>query len=117
MRLLVGMVCNKVAFQVRKQHAARRDSRRRVEVAPDELDTLTDGISSGRVAAGRDLLREFRQRLSIEERQLADLRGAGCPWDEIATRLGGTAVARRKQLARAARRVAAELGLNEGADE
>jgi hypothetical protein len=41
------------------------------------------------------------RRPSEEERALANLRADGCGWTEIAARLGGTAEARRKQLARA----------------
>jgi DNA-binding CsgD family transcriptional regulator len=65
------------------------------------------------VAAGRELLSAFRQRLTEEERQLADLRGQGYDWAEIAARVGGTPQARRKQLTRAADRVAQQLGLDE----
>src|SRR5207249_2058692 len=36
-KLLAGMVCRKVAFQVRKHHAQRRDSRRQVETTPEQL--------------------------------------------------------------------------------
>src|SRR6516164_6920798 len=56
-----------------------------------------------RHSAGR---REYRR---LEARQLADLRGQGCGWAEIATRLGGTADACRKQLARAIDRVEHQL--------
>ena len=41
--------------------------------------------------------------------------GQGLAWDEVARQLGGTAQARRMQLARAAERVARELGLDDGA--
>jgi hypothetical protein len=40
---------------------------------------------------------------------LADLRGQGCEWAEIAARVGETAQARRMQLARAVRRVERQL--------
>ena len=51
--------------------------------------------------AGRELLEEYRNRLSDEEWALADLRAQGCDWAEIASQLGGTPQARCKQLARA----------------
>jgi DNA-binding CsgD family transcriptional regulator len=63
------------------------------------------------VVAGQELLTRFRQSLSDEERQLADLRSQGLSWADIAARLGGTAQARRMQLARAVERAARELGL------
>jgi hypothetical protein len=61
------------------------------------------------MVAGRELLEEFRRRLSEEERALADLRAQGCEWPEIAARLGGTPEARRKQFARAVDRVEEQL--------
>ena len=48
---------------------------------------------------------------------MADLRSAGREWAEIAAELGGTAQARRKQLARAVKRVSQELGLDGTLDE
>ena len=59
----------------------------------------------------------FRDRLSDEERGLADLRAAGREWADIAREVGGTAEARRKQLTRAISRVCKELGLEETGDE
>jgi len=111
-KLLAGMVTRKVAFQVRKHHAQRRDIRLQIEANPAE--TPAPGASPSRVLAGRDLLREFRQRLTAEELALADLRAEGCQWSDIAARLGGTAKARCKQLARALSRVARELDMDEG---
>jgi hypothetical protein len=61
------------------------------------------------MVAGRELLEEFRRRLSEEERALVDLRAQGCEWPEIAAKLGGTAQARRKQFARAVDRVEEQL--------
>lgn len=112
-RLLVGMVRNRVAEEVRKQGRQRRDYRlvadgsAALNAAAGQLPTPS------RVLAGKELLAEVRQRLSEEERQMADLRGQGTPWDEIAGLLGGTAQARRVQLKRALDRVSAELGLEE----
>lgn len=48
----------------------------------------------------------FRQRLSDEERPLAERRAAGPAWAAIAAEMGGTAQSRRKQLERAVERVA-----------
>jgi DNA-directed RNA polymerase specialized sigma24 family protein len=64
------------------------------------------------VVAAKDLFQQFRQRLSEAERQLADRRGQGLSWADIAARLGGTAPARRRQLTRAVQRVSRELGLD-----
>jgi hypothetical protein len=61
------------------------------------------------MVAGRELLEEFRRRLSEEERALVDLRAQGFEWPEIAAKLGGTPQARRKQFARAVDRVEEQL--------
>jgi RNA polymerase sigma-70 factor (ECF subfamily) len=55
----------------------------------------------------------FRERLSDEERRIADLRASGCDWASVAAELGGTAEGRRKQLARAVVRVEQDLGLKQ----
>ena len=68
-------------------------------------------------AANPGMLEMFRERLSEEERQLADLRAAGVRWDEIAARLNGHPEALRKKLDRAVQRVARSLGLEYGEDE
>ena len=65
----------------------------------------------GRVA---ELLNAFRAGLTPDERHLVDLRGEGSSWAEIATRLGGTADARRVQLGRAIDRVARLLNIDDG---
>jgi RNA polymerase sigma-70 factor (ECF subfamily) len=111
MRLLVQMARNKVVSQARKQKARPADQHR---VETSNLDALdTAGLDPARLVAGRDLLEEVRRRLSPEERQVADLRGQGKSWPEIAAELGGTPEALRKQLTRALDRVAQELGLDE----
>ena len=112
-KLLVGMTRNKLAFQARKQRAMRRDNRRIQTLDLETCDVAASDASPSQVVAGQELLENFRQRLSPEERQLADLRTQGRDWADIAAVLGGTAQARRKQLARAVERVAKELGLDE----
>jgi RNA polymerase sigma-70 factor (ECF subfamily) len=113
LKLLVGMTRNKLAFQARKHHCQKRDVRLAAggEGAGEAADSTP---SPSRIVAGKELLDEFRRRLSPEERRLADLRSQGQGWDEIAAAVGGTAKARCKQLARAADRVARELGLDDG---
>jgi RNA polymerase sigma-70 factor (ECF subfamily) len=106
LRLLVVMSRHKLSQQVRRHRADRRDYRRLEACDPAYLDGRTAVVPSpSRLVAGRELLEEFRRRLSVEERLLADLRAQGCEWAEIATRLGGSAEACRKQLARALDRV------------
>jgi RNA polymerase sigma-70 factor (ECF subfamily) len=109
-RLLVRMARNKLASAARGQHRQRRDQRR--QGGADELADLADPHPGpAETACGRELLQRFREGLSEEERLLVDLRGEGQGWAEIAASLGGTAQARRMQLARAVERVARALGL------
>jgi RNA polymerase sigma-70 factor (ECF subfamily) len=113
-RLLVVMARRKLAQQVRRHRAARRDYRRSEERDPVYLAGRTcANPSPSRLVAGRELLDEFRRRLTDEERQLADLRAQGVEWAAIASLLGGNPAARSKQLARALDRVEQEL---EGSD-
>jgi DNA-directed RNA polymerase specialized sigma24 family protein len=112
-KLLVGMTRKKVAFQARKQRALRRDNRRLEALNPETHDVAATDPNPSQVLIHQELLESFRQRLSAEERQLAELRAQGRDWAEIATLLGGTAQARRKQLARAVERAAKDLGLEE----
>jgi RNA polymerase sigma-70 factor (ECF subfamily) len=68
-------------------------------------------------AAGRELLVEFRKRLSSEEAELVDLRVQGREWADIAAERKESAEALRKRLTRALDRVAQQLGLDEAVDE
>jgi DNA-directed RNA polymerase specialized sigma24 family protein len=114
--LLVRMAHNKLAGHARFHRRQRRDTRQAAE-----LDVTAGPAAPGpgpeRVAAGRDLLEALRGRLTAEERELADRRGAGQGWEEIAAALGGSAGGRRMQLKRALDRVAPELGLGDDAEE
>jgi RNA polymerase sigma factor (sigma-70 family) len=114
LKLLTAMARNKLAFQVRKQRALKRDCSR--DIAGDLVAEGIDGgvASPSREVEARDLLRELQRRLSPEERQLVELRHQGHDWPAIADRLAGSAEALRKKHARALDRVAKELGL-EGA--
>jgi RNA polymerase sigma-70 factor (ECF subfamily) len=114
LKLLVAMARNKLASAARREHRQRRDQRRTTG-DPAALDRVVDDEPSpSQVVAGRELLEEFRRRLSPEEQQLSELRRRGLSWSAIAGQLGGTAQARRVQLSRAADRVLRELGLEEG---
>jgi RNA polymerase sigma-70 factor (ECF subfamily) len=117
LRLLVVMARNKLSHQTRKHRAAKRDYRRLEARDPAYLDSPSALPSPSRLVASRELLDEFRRRLSAEERMLADLRAEGFDWAEVATRLGGTPQARRKQLARALDRVEQELEVGESGDD
>jgi RNA polymerase sigma factor (sigma-70 family) len=111
--LLVSMVHNKLASAARKQHRQRRDSRRLAPDGANKLEQVSDDSPSpSELVAGEELQR-FRKSLSREETEIADLRGQGVAWADIAAQLGGTVEARRSQLSRAIDRVSRELGLDE----
>jgi RNA polymerase sigma-70 factor (ECF subfamily) len=109
-KLLVVMTRHKLANQVRRHRAERRDIGRLESHDPADLEGHpVHDPSPSRMVAGRELLEEFRRRLTENERALVDLRAQGCEWPEIAARLGGTPQARRKQFARAVDRVEQQL--------
>jgi len=114
-KLLVGMARKKLLFQVRKQRAQCRDVRRLEPIVRDDGGAVAADPSPSRQCEAQDLLHSFRQRLTPEERQLAELRAKGREWPDIAAEIGGTPSGRRKQLTRAVDRVARELGLDETA--
>jgi RNA polymerase sigma-70 factor (ECF subfamily) len=110
--LLVRMARNKLASAARRQYRDRRDIRK-AEADDVSLSQVANADPSpSEEVGGRELLERLRAELTIEERQLAQLRGEGLAWDEIAHRLGGKAQARRMQLVRAIERVAARMGLD-----
>jgi RNA polymerase sigma-70 factor (ECF subfamily) len=115
-KLLVGMARKKVLVQVRKQRAQCRDVRRLEPITREGAAVAADP-SPSRQCEARDLLHSLQQRLTPEERQLAELRAQGREWPDIAAQVGGTPGGRRKQLTRAIDRVARELGLDEKGHE
>ena len=113
-QLLVKIAQNKVASAARREFSQRRDGRR-LDAGGHALGSLAapePGPST--VVASAELLSAFRDRLSGDERRLVDLRTEGDSWAEIATKMGGTADARRVQLARAVDRIARELHIDDG---
>jgi RNA polymerase sigma factor (sigma-70 family) len=113
-KLLVTMARNKLASAARFHFQERRNARRMSAHAHESARrTVAPEGDPGEIVADRELLNKFRERLSQEERQLAEWRSQGASWAEIAAHLGGTPDARRLQLSRAVDRVASELGLEE----
>src|SRR5260370_26674916 len=91
LKRLVGMTRRKLACQARKHHRQRRDSRRAATDGQEQLAAVAAaGPGPSQLAAGRELLQQVRERLSKEERRLADLRGQGYDWAEIAAQVGET---------------------------
>jgi RNA polymerase sigma-70 factor (ECF subfamily) len=110
--LLVTMTRNKLAMQARRYRQAKRDVRR--TAADDEAlgGVAGTGASPPDIAAVRELLSTLLDRLTEEEREIAQRRALGQDWTAIAAEMGGSADARRKQLGRAIDRLAPELGLD-----
>ncbi len=112
--LLVKMAQNKLAHQMRRHRQQCRDVR--VVVSADDTgfgDLQGSAATPDRIAGAREELARLRERLGPEERQMADLRGEGRDWNEIAAALGGTAEARRKQFQRALTAALVALGIEE----
>jgi RNA polymerase sigma-70 factor (ECF subfamily) len=111
-RLLVGMARNRLADHVRFHQRHRRDVRRTGGDGPEQATIPWAGETPSEVVSRRELLAMFRERLSGEERTVAEFRSQGHDWADVARELGGTPDGRRKQLARAVARVGQELGLD-----
>ena len=92
LRLLVNMSRKKLADQAHQQGAARRDYRR-LDPNPSQRPFVTTIPDPSQQAAAKELLEEFRKRLSPEERSLAELRTSGQNWNQIATVQGENAEA------------------------
>jgi RNA polymerase sigma factor (sigma-70 family) len=110
--LLATMARNRLLNHVKKQRAQRRDVRRLEAFDVIDAQPAATVDTPSQIAAGREMLDEFRGRLTTEERQLADRRARGDAWVDIARELGGSPDALRVRLARAVERVADELGLD-----
>ncbi len=107
MALLLKMANNKVIDRHRREVVRRTYDH--VEQGEEVVARGTSTASS--IVSGRELLSEFRNRLSDGERKIAGMRKNGMAWDEIATELGETPDALRKRLGRACDRAIEELGI------
>jgi RNA polymerase sigma factor (sigma-70 family) len=104
-RLLMTMARNRAISRGRAERRLVRDVRRLV-AGPGVLEQLPDAQPSpSQLASRREELDVLKASLSIEERQIFELRLGGFSWDEVATRLGGNGAARRMQLSRGLERV------------
>ena len=117
LKLLIRMARNKVVSQCRKQYAARRDAGRTESLRSESFVSTSEPrdkeLPPAEFVAMRELVKTARGRLTPRERRLAELRIAGCSWQEIAQRMGGTANGQSRQLSRAAARIIEELDLVE----
>ncbi|MGL4424174.1 MAG: RNA polymerase sigma factor [Gemmataceae bacterium] len=116
-RLLVRMTQNKIASQYRYHHRDRRDVSQVKDLGEDGMEQLGGVLPPDQIAAGREMLNTLRSRLSEEVRAIADARGLGKSWQEVADEFGGTPESRRKQLARAIQDIAPIIGLTDPSTE
>jgi RNA polymerase sigma-70 factor (ECF subfamily) len=115
--LLARMARNKVGMAVRHQRRDRRDNRREAALG-DDVPAVADAAPGPQTRVlCRDLLHTLLDRLTPEERELAQRRALGQGWNEIAAECGGTPDGLRMKLARAIDRVAPELGLVDGSPD
>jgi RNA polymerase sigma factor (sigma-70 family) len=117
LRLLTAMSRKKLIDHAREHQAARRDHRRQSAGSQDLRNAKDLNPSPSQQVAGKELLGEFRRRLSEEERALADQRALNRDWAQIAAERGGSPEALRKKLGRAVDRIAQELGLDHSDDD
>jgi RNA polymerase sigma factor (sigma-70 family) len=114
-RLLVRMAVRKVGRRARNLRRLRRDCRRDAADGNEIVRRVpAPDPPPDRLATGRDLVEKVRTTLGPDDRRLADLRGEGLSWAEVAHRAGGTPDARRKQLRRALDEVLHTLGVEDG---
>jgi RNA polymerase sigma-70 factor (ECF subfamily) len=113
LKLLATMARNKLADHARQEQAGRRDNRRIEAGTAEDRQIAAAGSTPSQRVAAKEILQEVHNRLTADERTLADQRALGREWADIAAEVGGTPEALRKRLSRAIDRVAQELGLDE----
>jgi RNA polymerase sigma-70 factor (ECF subfamily) len=112
LKLLATMARNKLRDQLRRQNTQRRGEGQQTTGDPQVLRTLADDAPAPvEHLAVQELHQLVRGKLTEQERLLADRRGHGHGWPEIAAELHEDAEVLRKRLARALDRVSKELGL------
>jgi RNA polymerase sigma-70 factor (ECF subfamily) len=110
--LLTKMAHNKLAMHARSEYQQRRDIRRATQLTDDLAESPLKAPQPFEQAADRDLLEQAFQLMDPQMRQMADSRAEGAGWTDIASKLGGTAEARRKQFRRAMNRIAEALRID-----
>ena len=108
LRLLVTMAKNRVIDHARKP-SNRPDS---FGADDREYQVPGRGETPSVLVSQKELLAEFRRRLTPEELRISELRAAGHDWADVAAQLGGTPDALRKKLERAMDRISTQLGLD-----
>lgn len=109
--LLVKMAQNKLAMHARSQYRQRRDIRRSHESFREPQRLVSSSPEPIRHVAGKELLNRALDMMSTETRGIAERRMTGESWSDIASDIGGTPDARRKQYERAVAYIADVLDI------
>jgi RNA polymerase sigma factor (sigma-70 family) len=117
LKLLATIARHKVINEATKQQADRRDYRRSEALGERAAQIQSPQADPGKRAEAQELLLKVREGLSDDERVLAEQRGRGDSWAEIAVTHGASPEGLRKKLSRALDRVLRQLGLDEGSNE
>ncbi len=111
--LLITMTRNKVASTARREYRQKRDRRRVSDGDSQQLARVAANSETPSViVGGRELIDQAKALMRDEEKQISELRSAGCSWEEVAQKMGGTAQSRRVQFMRATTRIMAQLGID-----
>lgn len=111
--LLTAMTRNKLANQVNRARAQRRDLGRNVSLGESGFQVAGRQSDPSDQAAAKELVALVCDRLGDHERFLAEQRGLGRTWGELAEQLGESDEALRKRFSRSVDRVIADLGLDD----
>jgi hypothetical protein len=111
--LLTKMAHNKLAWHARYSSRLRRDVHRVSQSTDSAADITSAAAGPERTAMGRELLQLVWKHMDGEIRQIASHRLDGKDWAEIATAIGGTGEARRKQYQRGLDRIVRLLGIED----
>lgn len=110
-KLLETMARNKFLKQAEYHRADRRDARRTRPGNVDSGEFAAAGPSPSFAVSLRELLREFFDRLTPEERCLVERRAQGWGWVEIANEVGSQPDQVRMKVTRAIYRVSRGMDL------
>lgn len=116
-RLLVSMTKNKVASAARREYRQKRDRRRMEADDGNLLAAEAAQATPSQIVADNELLERARAMLPDDERVVADMRGQGHTWEEVAAETGGTAHNCRVKFGRAVKRVMSKLGIADEGDD
>ena len=101
MNWLLEVARNRLREQHRRDRAQKRGGGRLREVDPAALDQLAgDESDIDGKAADRELLTRLMERMTPEQREVAERKAAGDDWADIARDYGTTAEAMRKRYRR-----------------